>query len=259
MRARAPEFRHDFEVMKTRLFVSEALGNGAGLTLDGEAARYLGRALRLRPGDAVAVFNGDGNEWLATVDGFSRDTVTLSVDAALEPVPEPPLDVHLVQGVSRGERMDTIVQKATELGVSRITPVIAQHGMVKLDGKRAERRRAHWQAVAVSACEQSGRARVPVIDAPLPLNTWYGESARSGQRSLLLVPSAAAAMTSLAHPGDRLCILVGPEGGLSERECEDALVAGFDGVSLGPRTLRTETAAIAAIAVAQSLWGDLAP
>ena len=254
----AAQIRHDFEVMKTRLFVSEALGNDVELKLEGEAARYLGRALRLRPGDAVAVFNGDGSEWHATIEGFSRSEVTLRVDQALDAIAESELDVQLVQGISRGDRMDTVVQKATELGVRRITPVITHHGMVRFDDKRAKRRTEHWHAVAISAAEQSGRARVPVIDAPLALNNWFGESDRSGQKGLVLVPGSGKPMASLERPGDRICLLVGPEGGLSERECDDARAAGFEAVSLGPRTLRTETAAIAALAVAQTLWGDLA-
>ncbi|MEO1204598.1 MAG: 16S rRNA (uracil(1498)-N(3))-methyltransferase, partial [Pseudomonadota bacterium] len=211
--------------MKTRLFVSAALGNGVQLTLDGEPARYLGRALRLRPGDSVAVFNGDGGEWQATIEAFSRNEVVLSVDHALEPISESPLDVHLVQGISRGDRMDTVVQKATELGVTRITPVTTNHGMVKFDARRAERRTEHWHAVATSAAEQSGRARIPVIDAPRALNDWFGEASGSIGNGLVLTPGAGTPMASRADPAGRLCLLIGPEGGLSERECDDAIVA----------------------------------
>jgi 16S rRNA (uracil1498-N3)-methyltransferase len=243
--------------MRTRLFVSAALGNGAALTLTGEPARYLGRALRLRPGDVVAVFNGDDGEWAATIEQFGRDEVMLTVGDAIESRPESPLRVHLVQGVSRGERMDFVVQKATELGVKRLTPVLTAHGMVKLDERRAAKRRAHWESVAISAAEQSGRTRPPLIDPPQDLNTWFGGTRSRDSTELVLLPGASLPLAKAAAPTRKLCLLIGPEGGFSEKESEDATVAGFEPVSLGPRVLRTETAAVAALAVAQSLWGDL--
>lgn len=245
--------------MKTRLFVSAALGNGVVLELEGEPARYLGRALRLRPGDAIGIFNADDGEWSATIDRLGRNDVTLTVDRPIEGNVESALKIHLVQGVSRGERMDFVVQKATELGVKRITPVLTNHGMVKLDERRASRRREHWQSVAISACEQSGRTRPPLIDRPLPLNDWFGESRDRDSTELVLMPGARQPLAAVDEPPTKLCLLVGPEGGFSERECEDAAVAGFESVSVGPRTLRTETAAVAAIAIAQSMWGDLSP
>ena len=244
--------------MKTRLFVSAALGNEAELTLTGEQARYLGRALRLKPGDRIAVFNGDDGEWAASIEGFGRNEVSLSIDARVESIPESSLEIHLVQGISRGERMDFVVQKATELGVRRITPVITDHGMVKLDERRRERRTAHWRAVATSACEQSGRTRPPEIDEPQPLNHWFGAADIASASALVLAPGALQAFTDITEIDSRLCLLIGPEGGLSDREYEDAAVAGFRAVSLGPRTLRTETAAVAAIAIAHSRWGDFA-
>ena len=160
--------------MATRLFVSGALSNDAELVLTGEQARYLGRVLRARTGDKVTVFNGEGGEWLATITGISKSAVQLHVESEVPSNTESPLKIHLVQGISRGERMDFVVQKATELGVKRITPVLTQHGVVKLDGERAAKRRQHWQHVANSACEQSGRTRPPLVDAPLQLNTWFG-------------------------------------------------------------------------------------
>ena len=242
--------------MSTRLFVSGALSNDAELVLQGEQANYLGRALRSRVGDSVIVFNGEGGEWPASIEHISKNSVTLRLGVVVESATESPLKIHLVQGISRGERMDFVVQKATELGVSRITPVLTHHGMVKLDQKRADKRRQHWQHVAESACEQSGRTQPPRIDEPLALNTWFGDRDSAGKMEVVLQAAATSSLASLTAPTAGLCLLVGPEGGFSEREYEDAEIAGFQAASLGPRILRTETAALAAVTVAQSCWGD---
>jgi 16S rRNA (uracil1498-N3)-methyltransferase len=240
-----------------RLYVAERIAAGKELLLGDEAARYLGRVLRLRAGDDVQVFNGEDGEWSATIAKFRKDRVTLSVHDIVREADEPELRIYLVQGVSRAERMDFVVQKATELGVDRITPVLTDHGVVKLDSKRAAKRQQHWQRVAQSACEQSGRVRPPDVDAPLPLNDWFGAQQDSGGTDLVLAPHARTRLANLDAPVAGLRLLVGPEGGFSEREYDDAGVAGFEPVSLGPRILRTETAALAAIAIAQGLWGDL--
>ena len=242
--------------MSTRLFVSEALGNGAELELAGETARYLGRVLRARVGDSVAVFNGDDGEFSAEILKITKGTVRLAIRAPIDNHAESPLKVHLVQGISRGERMDFVLQKATELGVKRITPVLTDYGVVKLDAKRAGKRREHWQRIAESACEQCGRVRPPLIDAPLALNRWFGEQHEESTQ-LVLQPGAPTRLADVDAPATKVCLLIGPEGGFSEKEYADARAAGFDVVSLGPRVLRTETAAIAALTIAQSLWGDL--
>ena len=244
--------------MKTRLFVSDDLINGAVLTLEGDKARYLGRVLRLHAGDEIRVFNGDGPERSAVIESITKSAVKLRIGDSHETDAESPLRVHLVQGVSRGERMDFVVQKATELGVKRVTPVLTEYGVVKLDAKRAEKRRAHWQGVAQSACEQSGRVRVPLIDAPVPLTTWFGEAPDEVDTQLILRPGATAALAGIEEPSTKVCLLIGPEGGFSDTEYENADIAGFQPVSLGPRVLRTETAAVAAISILQSRWGDLA-
>ena len=232
-----------------RLYVPERLAAGAELHLAEEAARYLGRVLRLRPGDTVHVFNGDDGEWSASISRFSKNRVTLAVHDSVANAAESGLEVHLVQGISRGERMDFVVQKATELGVVRITPVLTDYGVVKLDGERAGKRRLHWQRVAESACEQSGRVSPPQVDAPLPLNDWLGAGpCRRFYRSDSRARRGAAAFGNRGA-GGRLCLLIGPEGGFSERECDDAALAGFEAVALGPRILRTETAAVAALAI----------
>ncbi len=240
-----------------RLYVAERIAVGKELHLGDEAARYLGRVLRLRAGDDVQVFNGEDGEWSATIAKFRRDRVTIAVQDFVREAEKAALRIHLVQGVSRGERMDFVVQKATELGVDRITPALTDHGVVKLDAKRAAKRRQHWQRVAQSACEQSGRVRPPEVDAPLPLNDWFGAERDSATTDLILAPDAGTRFANVDTPSAGLRLLVGPEGGFSEREYDDADVAGFRPVSLGPRILRTETAALAAMAIAQGLWGDL--
>jgi 16S rRNA (uracil1498-N3)-methyltransferase len=243
--------------MSTRLFVSGALINGAALELDGDRARYLGKVLRIRVGDSLTVFNGEGPEWPAVITHVSKSTVGLELGDSLEASAESPLKIHLVQGISRGDRMDFVVQKATELGVKRITPVLTEYGVVRLDANRAEKRREHWQNIATSACEQSGRTRLPLVDSPMPLKNWFGSKPEKVGSELILRPHASAPLASIEMPDTKVCVLIGPEGGFSDSEYGDAEVSGFEAVSLGPRILRTESAAIATLAVLQSLWGDL--
>jgi 16S rRNA (uracil1498-N3)-methyltransferase len=243
--------------MSTRLFVSGALINGAELEVDGDRARYLAKVLRARIGDRITVFNGEGPEWSASITRISKTSVALELGESVEAGTESALKIHLVQGISRGERMDVVVQKATELGVKRITPVITEYGVVKLNAERAEKRREHWQKIANSACEQSGRTRLPLIDTPLPMKNWFGTKPEEVDAELILTPGASTPLASIAAPNTKICVLIGPEGGFSDTEHADAQISGFKAVSLGPRVLRTESAAIATLAVLQSLWGDL--
>ncbi len=231
--------------------------NGGEIVVEGDRARYLGRVLRLRVGDEITVFNGEGPEWPAAIEAMTKSTATLRAGDSFEPRTESSLKVHLVQGISRGERMDYVVQKATELGVKRITPVLTEYGVVKLDDQRAAKRREHWQHVAASACEQSGRTRLPLVDAPVPLKAWFGAKPEDADVDLVLKPGASKPLAAVDPPSTKVCLLIGPEGGFSRTEYEDAEVSGFQAVSLGPRILRTETAAPAALAILQSLWGDL--
>lgn len=240
-----------------RLFVSETLATNLELQLGEEQSHYVSRVLRLRVGDCIAVFNGDDGQFDATIVNTAKTSTLISVGEYAETDTESPLKAHLVQGISRGERMDFVVQKATELGVKRVSPVLTDYGVVKLDAERTNRRCDHWRKIAASACEQSGRIRPPLIDAPLPLKTWFASKTKDADIDLILKPGADTPITSLAAPGTKVCLLVGPEGGFSDSEHETAATAGFNAVSLGPRILRTETAALAALAVVQSLWGDL--
>ena len=242
--------------MSTRLFVSDPLINGADIRLTGDAARYIGKVLRAKAGDVVQLFDGSGADFDATVRAIARHHVDLCVGVPVEVATESPLKLHLVQGVSRGERMDLVVQKATELGVKRITPVLTEFSVVKFDAARAAKRRDHWQKVAISAAEQCGRARLPLIDAPITLNHWFGERTPKADSDVILLPDTSKSLLSLKKPDTKLCLLIGPEGGFSPSEVDDANAAGFVAATLGPRVLRTETAALAAITAAQCTWGD---
>lgn len=245
------------EMAHTRLYTTTNLCANAELELDAEQAHYIGRVLRLRVGDSLSAFNGNDGEFDAELLAISKRSARLKLGAHRQTETESELRIHLVQAVSRGDRMDFVVQKATELGVKRLSPVLSEYGVVKLDSKRADKRRDHWQQVAVSACEQSGRIRPPLVDLPKPLKSFFGEETNASDVDLILRPGAATAMAGITAPTTKVCLMIGPEGGFSDSEYADAELAGFQEVSLGPRILRTETAAIAALTLAQTLWGDL--
>lgn len=239
-----------------RLFSTEPLCPDSRIVLGEERARYAGRVLRLRAGDPVTVFDGNGGQYAATIAAVSRQELRLDIGPFVERDCESPLNVRLVQGLAKGEKMDLVVQKATELGVARISPVLTDFSVVKLDAARAAKRRDHWQKVAQSACEQCGRNRVPAIDAAESLLEWFGANAHSVETRLVLQPDAAVALPAVELAGNDLTIVIGPEGGFSDAELARAAAAGMQSVSLGPRIMRTETAAIAALSIAQLTWGD---
>ena len=238
-----------------RLHVAETLAEGARIVLDGSAAAHAQRVLRLGAGDAITLFNGDGHDYPSRITGIGRGSVEVAVESRAPARPESPLAVTLVQGIARGERMDLMVQKATELGVAAIQPVSTARSVVRLDRDSRERKLAHWRGIAVAACEQCGRARVPPIAAPLPLAESLGAPA-AGAR-FLLAPDAPVSLADAARGQRSAEVLVGPEGGLEDGEREAALAAGYRACRLGPRELRSETAAIAALAVLQAVAGDL--
>lgn len=253
-----------------RVFVDVPLDTGRDLRLPDAAAAHVQRVLRLRPGAELTLFNGRGGEYVATLLRADRDACTLRVDAFDAVERESPLRITLAQGVSRGERMDVIVQKATELGVTRIQPLLTERSVVKLDADAAAKRRAHWQAIAASACEQCGRNRLPVVDAPLDYDRWLATlppgagidtgAAVSASRRIVLAPGATQSLATLARaatPDTDWLLLIGPEGGLGATEVRDAQSRGFIATALGPRVLRTETAPLAALTTLQALCGDL--
>ena len=239
-----------------RLFIPQPISDGEELCLDGEQGHYLSRVLRLKPGSEVLLFDGSGYEYPSLVTEVHRKRVLLRPGTAILRDIESPLQIRLVQGISRGERMDFVIQKATELGVHRISPVLTEFSVVKLQADRASRRLLHWNKIAQSACEQCGRSKIPVIDEPSVLHDFLRGST-SAQSRLLLQPSATTSLHEIGRPESAIDLLIGPEGGISDTETEMLFDAGFKAVSLGPRVLRTETAALAAVAILQAKWGDL--
>jgi 16S rRNA (uracil1498-N3)-methyltransferase len=217
-------------------------------------AHHVARVLRLRVGDPVVLFDGAGGEVPATLMALDRGMVEVLTGERQPTERESLLPVTLVQALQSGDKMDFTVQKAVELGVTRIVPVLSRRSVVKLDGARAEKRVAHWRQVAAGACEQCGRNRLPDIDAISGLDRWLASPSNDSLR-LLLLPGATETLASLPAPR-AVTLLIGPEGGLSEDEVSAALTARFFPVRLGPRVLRTETAGLAALAAINLRWGD---
>ncbi len=238
-----------------RIFHPAPLGAGLTVELEESAANHVARVLRLRPGAPLILFDGSGGEYAATLGAVGKRNVTVELGAHDAREVESPLAITLAQGIAKGERMDYVVQKAVELGVSRIVPLLTEHCAVRLDAERLEKRQRHWQAIAIGACEQSGRNRVPAVAAPLPLAQWLEQE--STEPGLILDPRAAGGIEVLPPPQEGVRLLIGPEGGLSDAEVALARSKGFQGIRLGPRILRTETAALTALAIVQARWGDL--
>ena len=236
----------------SRFFIDAPLSIGQH-ELPEAQAHYIGRVLRHAAGDAVQLFDGSGQEYLGELIEVGKKAVRVELREQLAGQVESPLRVHLGQGLSRGERMDWAIQKATELGVAEITPIVSERCEVRLKDERADKRLAHWRQVMISACEQCGRSVLPLLHAPQPLSEWQA----TVQAELKLVLHPVAEPWATHAPPRSLAFLIGPEGGLSDKEVEQAKLAGFHAARLGPRVLRTETAPIVALAVAQQLWGDL--
>jgi 16S rRNA (uracil1498-N3)-methyltransferase len=235
-----------------RFWVEGALAQGAEIELPPAASRHV-VVLRLREGDAITLFNGSGGEHEARLLRIVRDRAYARIGAHRSVERESPLEITLALGISSGDRMDYAVQKATELGVFRIAPLATERSVVRLSAERAERRVAHWRGVAIAACEQCGRNRVPVIEPVRDLDQFIADTP-AGLR-LLLSPEGDKGLTDLQRAED-LTLLIGAEGGLSPRERERALKGGFVAVRFGPRILRTETAPVAVVAALQAVWGD---
>jgi 16S rRNA (uracil1498-N3)-methyltransferase len=240
----------------TRVHVPGPLAAGTRRTLEGEAANHIARVLRLRPGDPLTLFDGSGAEHPARIEEFRRSAVVVTVGDPEVPRRESPLRLTLAQGISRGERMDWVMQKSTELGVCDIVPVQTERTVVRLDAQHCARKQQHWQAIAIAACEQCGRNVIPRVAAPQSLQDFLRSTDANATR-LLLSPTGALRIDELTAPVTQIIVLIGPEGGLSESEQRAALAAGFTAVRLGPRVLRTETAAIAALTLLQHRFGDL--
>lgn len=242
-----------------RLYVPARLAPGAEIALPDRAARHVA-ALRLGEEDEVTLFNGAGGEYRAVLARIARDGTSARVTEGRAVERESPLAITLAQCVSSGDRMDLAVQKATELGVTAIVPVISERTIVRLSGERAERKLEHWRNIVISACEQCGRNRLPLVSPQKELLAWLAAQPGSTvSMRLLLAPDAPRGAGQLPLParGSEVMLLIGPEGGLAPHERTAAEFAGFLPVRLGPRVLRTETAPLAALAALQTLWGDM--
>ncbi|MCQ4311406.1 16S rRNA (uracil(1498)-N(3))-methyltransferase [Pseudomonas stutzeri] len=234
----------------SRFFIDAPLSLGIH-ALPEASAHYISRVLRLSAGAAVQLFDGSGDEYRGELAEVGKKHVNVELREQLRGLPEPMLRIHLGQGLSRGERMDWAIQKATELGATEITPVVSERCEVRLKDERADKRLAHWRQIAISACEQCGRSIIPIIHPPTPLHEWLAIEAE-----LKLVLHPVAEPLSAHQPPATLAFLIGPEGGLTDAEVEQARLSGFRPARLGPRVLRTETAPVVALSLAQQLWGD---
>lgn len=242
-----------------RFFYPGNLGSGSEVRLTQEAAHHAARVLRLAVGEPVVVFNGHGGEFEARITRIDRSEVAIKTGAHLTADREAPLELVLAQGLSSGERMDFTLQKAVELGVSAIQPLVTERSVVRLSAERAARRTEHWQKLLIAACEQCGRNVVPRVDPPERYPDWLAgltTACAPDELRLLLSPQAETSFRSLDRAPRRILLLAGPEGGLSPAEAGVAQTRGFVAVRLGPRVLRTETAGLAALAAIQARWGD---
>jgi 16S rRNA (uracil1498-N3)-methyltransferase len=243
-------------VAQIRIYTPQSLTVGADIKLEATPSRHLAQVLRLRPGAGFSLFNGDGHHYDAKLIESDRKACLAFIEKKSPAEPSPLLEIELALGISRGERMDFALQKAVELGVARIQPLVTERTQGRLTTERQNKRHAHWQQVIWSACEQSGRGRIPPLKACLCLTDYMEQPRLSTGTNLLLHPDAESGLNSLAPPKGSVCLLSGPEGGLSEAEIELALSRGFISIRLGPRVLRAETAPLAALAAIQTLWGD---
>ena len=238
----------------SRIYIPQTLEEGATLTISGQAAHHVTHVLRLRAGAPLIVF-GAGHEHQATLRGIRRSELTIEVGAPCALMAESSLDISLLQGIARNDRMDLILQKSVELGVNRIQPLWMQRSQGQLKEERLEKRIQHWQGVIISACEQCGRSSLPELLPPEIYANCLNTQDHDGLK-ILLQPDSTTHLYDLTPPTGAIHILVGPEGGLSPEEHAGAGNAGFTGIRLGQRILRTETAALAALAGMQTLWGD---
>jgi 16S rRNA (uracil1498-N3)-methyltransferase len=241
-----------------RIYQAVALSVGQEIQLDSQATVHVSRVLRLREGDAMVVFNGEGGEYHGIIQRLDKRAAAVHLQSYVNADSESPLRIVLAQGVSRGERMDYTVQKAVELGVHHIEPLETERTVVNLNPERKQRRRHHWQSVVQSACEQSGRNFVPQVSDVAKLTDWLQQLPDQERESRFVLNHRVDRGVDSIHVDSQLpiTVLIGPEGGLAEQEVAQAEQAGFVSVRLGPRVLRTETAALAFVSVLQAKWGD---
>jgi len=239
-----------------RFYCPPPLTLSGSFELPADAAHHASRVLRLREGDAVQIFDGAGNECHGVIAELSGKRVVVGAIRATDANRESPLHITLAQALSSSEKMDWVIQKATELGVTKIQPLATERSVAKLSGERVEKRVDHWQQVAIAACEQCGRNVLPKIHAPLDIMLWLQHIRATPDTKFILLPQGAATLSSHAQPPGNVVLLIGAEGGFAQAESEFALLCGFTPIRMGARVLRTETAAIAGLAALQTLWGD---
>lgn len=239
-----------------RFYCLPPLPQSGSFELPADAAHHASRVLRLREGDAVQIFDGLGNQCHGVIAELCGKRVVVGDIGMTSVHRESPLKISLAQALSSSEKMDWVIQKATELGVTEIQPLATERSVAKLSSERAEKRIEHWQQVAIAACEQSGRNVLPKIHAPLDIMTWLQQIRTSPDNKFILLPEGSATLSRQAKPLGKIILLIGAEGGFAPAESEFALLCGFTPIRMGARVLRTETAAIAGLAALQTLWGD---
>lgn len=235
-----------------RFYTPISLAENALIELPSDAAHHCAQVLRYKVADELTVFNGDGFDYLATVDQIEKKRCLIKTSQKIDPKNESPLKVHLFQGIARGDKMDLIIQKAIELGVAEITPLFTERCNVKLDGKRLDKKLLHWNKTAISACEQSGRAIIPKINQPMSIV----EIQKENTTTLYLEPTSKTNFRDITF-NQSVRLIIGPEGGFSEKDLSQLDLIECKNVKVGPRILRTETAGLSAISILQSLYGDI--
>ncbi len=238
-----------------RIYTNQILTCEQNIILENTAATHISRVLRLKTGAELTLFNGLGGDYKAVIVSSDKRLVTAKITHHNVHENESPLDITLVQGISRGERMDYTIQKAVELGVTRIVPIKTERCTVKLDEARSKKRISHWQKIIISACEQCGRNQIPPIENITTYENWLAQ--QHNALNLILDPTADSRVTQLKKPSTAINLTIGPEGGFNDKELTLAQTHQYTGIRLGPRILRTETAAIAALSAFQTLWGDI--
>lgn len=238
-----------------RFFFHGDLIIDSNIELPSELAHYMANVLRLKVGTPIVLFNGNGSDYPAEIVDIQKRKASVLINAQISLCVESPLHLHLGQGVSKGDRMDIALQKAVELGVTEITPVITENCNVKLDEERWQKKHIAWQKLIISACEQSQRNVIPTLHRAANIQQWLGQS--SSLNKIILAPGSKTYLSGLARPQKGFRLLIGPEGGLSEQEVYTAQQVGYTAVNIGSRILRTETAAIASLSILQALHGDL--
>lgn len=239
----------------SRIYINNNLEEGTETELTGETAHYAANVLRMQYGQPLIVFNGKGGQYSAEISGIKKSKIVIKVKEHQPVERESNMDITLVQGISRSQRMDYAVQKSVELGVTKIVPVITDFCNMQINNKHNEKKYNHWNKIIINACEQCGRNTLPVLENIMDISNWL--EVDKNALKIILHPDRGGRIPGVNGQVDSITLLAGPEGGFSQKEFEQALQSGYQPVKLGPRILRTETASIAAISACQAIWGDL--